>query len=936
MGLAKYRVWVTPLFKGVPGEDEFNITGRSSITEDMMIELFQFGDVDVQGKIGEGRTANLKVRMSEPIVASLVKYEFAVRIGQVRPTETEAEIIFWGQSNLKKRFGQAYVEFEAHDPLALKAKYHQVRRGDIALNVDPERGRITSDFYGLEDIMRAAHNTPEQQNRMMPCFAFPCGENGIWPLEDPPLIGYERFTPVSSLVEQILKSAFGPDLDARPEWNLPSNQYGWMDCYDTIIDHTDPDPDLNLGRYLVPVDPDDPQPGEVVYSYGYGEGTNLDNCENVDTDPERPATHAHYFDSHRVFRETAADTASSAKVGAWVDAVDAGFEIKRSEPGFPADTRPLTYAAESHISAYGVPPEHVTVKLRPADVQPFQIGHPRWTSAIVTEESVVGGDVYFGDYVYVRARRDNVEFEGDYKIIGIGWKQDGFGGLPYNTLELVPAVGGIPVENNDETFEGETPEPSSVTVWISTPSMGSLIDPGDDVTITATTSGGVVVGVQFYIDDVAFGSEDIASPYTTTWDTDLMAEGNYRIKAVARDSDGNLIPSAEIIITIASEAPPPPPPPEGNLLYVDGTKIRKVVDDSQVSMKILNVHTNGFSFPQTRFNQWAAAGITDIRLLLIWKRYETAPGIFSEAEFAHVRTSVARAKAAGIRTMICCAANAPKWDARALYIPSWSYDAAGPATVAGRSPVAPFNTQSLWDCLVIHGEAWVKKCVTEFVADEYVWGFQPGNEPDHYASYGGVNAPGQVIQAGTQILVDWMREADTGDAKIWPCMTTNYSSQDPTKATHNNWALITDKSRMTFNAHCYAAPASPTWVGYNLSHGVRSQEDGQFWNGFPEAQTYNTANKQGIKNHLEKWRQISVTHDRPVILDECGVPYNRATAAIRLANITDTRDAAMEKGFAGMGLWIGGENTNGDVYVSNPTGLAMRPEYAVISGFVAT
>jgi hypothetical protein len=930
MGLAKYRVWITPLFKGVPGEDEYTIEGRSSIAEHEIVELFQFGDVDVQGKMGEGRSATLKVRMAEPIVASLVKFEFAVRIGFIRPTETEAEIIFWGQSNLKKRFGQAYVELEAHDPLALKAKYHQVRRGDIALNVDPERGRTTSDFYGMDTILRAAHNTPEQQLRQMPCFAFPTGEKGVWPMEDPPLIGYERFTPVSSLLEQIIKSAFGPDVDARPEWNMPSNQYGWIDCYDQITDHLTPDPDLNLGRYLVPVDPDDPGAGEVVYSYGYMPGTNLDNCEDVNVDPERPATHAHYYDSHRVYRETAADATSSEKVGAWVDAVDAGFEIDR----LTGDTRPLIYLSESHVMAYGVPPEHVTLKLRPADVQPFQVGHPKWTAGIVTENEVVGGDVYFGDYVYVRARRDSVEFEGDYKILGIAWKQDGFNGLPYNVFELVPAVGGIPVENTDEPEEAP-PESPSASVWLTDPFEGENVTPGDDVVIAAEVSGDVV-GVQFYIDDVAFGSEDIAAPYTTTWDTDLMPEGNYRIGAVARDSSGNLIPGAEITITIAAVPPPPPPPPEGNLLYVDGVHIRKVVDDSHVSMKILNVHTNGFSFSQSRFNQWAAAGITDIRLLLIWKRYETSPGVFSEAEFAHVRTSVARAKAAGIRTMICCAANAPKWEARALYIPWWSYDANGPATIGPIGPSAPFNTQSLWDCLVIHGEAWVKKCVTEFVDEEYVWGYQPGNEPDHYSAYGGVNAPGQVIQAGTQILVDWMREADTGDSKIWPCMTTNYSSQDPTKATHNNWGLITDKSRMTFNAHCYAAPASPTWVGYNPSHGVRSQEDGQFWNGFPAAQTYNTANKQGIKNHLEKWRQISVTHDRPVILDECGVPYNRATAAARLANITDTRDAAMEKGFAGMGLWIGGENTSGDEYVSNPTGGAMRPEYAVISGFVAT
>lgn len=449
--LSAYQVWITPLFLGVPGEDEFTIDGRSTITEEDLIEVTQFGDLDVKGKIGEGRIATFKIRTSEPVVANLIAFQFAVRIGFLRPLETQSEIIFWGQANLKKRFRARYVEIEAHDPLALKAKYHQVRRGDIALNVDPERGRITSDFYGMETILRAAHNTPEQQDRQMPCFAFPCAGKGDFPAVDPPLIGYERFTPVSNLVEQILKSVFGPDLDARPEWLLPAQQYGWMDCYDPPTDHTTPDPYLNLGRYLVPGDLDNPDPEEVIFNYGYGNGTAYDNCEDVEVDPERPATHVHYYDSHRVYRETAADVSSSANVGAWVDAVDAGFEIERPSTGMTADTRPLIYLAESHIEAYGMPPEHVTLKLRPADVQPFQVGHPGWFSAMTGER--IGGQVYFGDYVYVRAQQDFIAFEGDYKILGIAWKQDGWNGLPYNVLELVPAVGGVSGTNVDEIEE---------------------------------------------------------------------------------------------------------------------------------------------------------------------------------------------------------------------------------------------------------------------------------------------------------------------------------------------------------------------------------------------------------------------------------------------------------------------------------------------------
>lgn len=444
---AAYKVWITPLFRGVPGELEIDISGRSQLTTEDMIEVPEFGDLDVFGKIGEGRTATLKVRMKQPMVSALEAFKFAVRIGDQRVNESQPEIIFWGQANLKKRFRQSYVEIQAHDPFALKAKYHQVRRGDLALNVDPERGRTTSDFAGMELIIQAVHNIVSQQARSMPCFGFPMSNFGGFLPFDIPVIGYERFTPVSTLLEQILKSVYGPDLDCRPEWLLPANQYGWMDCYDPILDRLSTDVN-NLGRYLVPEDLDDPQPGEAIFNYGYGAGGPYDNCEEFDTDPERPATHAHYYDSHRAYRETAADIDSSYDVGAWVDAVDAGFENPRPGPGETADTSALRYLAEAHVTAYGRPPEHVTVKLRPSDLQPFQIGHPGWAAAISGER--IGGQVYLGDYVYARAQQDGVVYEGEHKLVSIRWKMDGWNGIPYNVLELIPAVGGVPGDNEEE------------------------------------------------------------------------------------------------------------------------------------------------------------------------------------------------------------------------------------------------------------------------------------------------------------------------------------------------------------------------------------------------------------------------------------------------------------------------------------------------------
>ncbi len=453
MGESAYQIHITPLFRGVPDEIEDDITGRSEITEEDLILIPQFGDLEVSPvRIGEGRVAKFKVNMHEPVTAGLKPFQFAVRIGFLRPLEVQYEVIFWGQCNIRRRFKDGYIEFEAHDPLALKAKYHQVRRGDVALNVDPERGREPSDINGMYEIFLAAHNTQPQQDREMPCFAFPIN---IWgnfdAIEDPPLIGFERFTPVYNLYEQIIKSVYGPDVDATPQWTLPANQYGWIDCYDPITDYESPTPDTELGRNFIPEDPDDPAPGDLIFSFGDVDHPELDNCVDVQIDSERPTTHAHYFDSHRVYRQTAADASSSALVGAWVDAVDAGFEIKRSEPGFPADTRPLEYLAEQHVRAYGRPPEHITLVLRPVDapqMASMQFGHPRWTSAM--PGVVVGGNWYLGDYGWVRARKGYSEYDGPVKILGVKFIQEGFKGLPIIQVEVVPVITGEPGPNEDE------------------------------------------------------------------------------------------------------------------------------------------------------------------------------------------------------------------------------------------------------------------------------------------------------------------------------------------------------------------------------------------------------------------------------------------------------------------------------------------------------
>lgn len=71
------------------------------------------------------------------------------------------------------------------------------------------------------------------------------------------------------------------------------------------------------------------------------------------------------------------------------------------------------------------------------------------------------------------------------------------------------------------------------------------------VTITATATDNVaVVGVQFTVNGVNAGTEDTAAPFSTSWNTTLIANGSYVISARARDGSGNVKTAANVSVTV--------------------------------------------------------------------------------------------------------------------------------------------------------------------------------------------------------------------------------------------------------------------------------------------------------------------------------------------------------------------------------------------------
>lgn len=73
------------------------------------------------------------------------------------------------------------------------------------------------------------------------------------------------------------------------------------------------------------------------------------------------------------------------------------------------------------------------------------------------------------------------------------------------------------------------------------------------IAVSATASDNhAVVGVQFKLDGANLGNEDMASPYSITWNTRTTTNGNHTLTAVARDPAGNTRTSSAVNVKVAN------------------------------------------------------------------------------------------------------------------------------------------------------------------------------------------------------------------------------------------------------------------------------------------------------------------------------------------------------------------------------------------------
>ena len=88
-------------------------------------------------------------------------------------------------------------------------------------------------------------------------------------------------------------------------------------------------------------------------------------------------------------------------------------------------------------------------------------------------------------------------------------------------------------------------------VSITSPAGGAQLS--NTVTITATASDNVAVaGVQFFVDNVAIGTEATATPHSVNWDTRSITNGTHTLTARARDTAGNIGTSSGIAVNVSN------------------------------------------------------------------------------------------------------------------------------------------------------------------------------------------------------------------------------------------------------------------------------------------------------------------------------------------------------------------------------------------------
>jgi hypothetical protein len=102
-------------------------------------------------------------------------------------------------------------------------------------------------------------------------------------------------------------------------------------------------------------------------------------------------------------------------------------------------------------------------------------------------------------------------------------------------------------------FSVTLPDTTAPTVNVTAPANGATV--AGLVTVSATANDNVgVVGVQFLLNNSPVGAEDTSTPYSISWNSASVINGNYQLSARARDAAGNTTTATPVNVVVSNSS----------------------------------------------------------------------------------------------------------------------------------------------------------------------------------------------------------------------------------------------------------------------------------------------------------------------------------------------------------------------------------------------
>ena len=176
---------------------------------------------------------------------------------------------------------------------------------------------------------------------------------------------------------------------------------------------------------------------------------------------------------------------------------------------------------------------------------------------------------------------------------------------------------------------------TSPAVSITAPASGATVIGSTTVTASASDNVGVA-RVEFYANET-LQSSDNSAPYSFDWNTLLLTDGPYILKAVAYDAAGNSAPSSNVTVTVAHDTTLPSvsitSPANGDT--VSGTvSIAASASDNTAISKVeffVNDVLQGTDITAPYSHSWNTVSLARGSYTLTAKAYDTANNVQQSA-----------------------------------------------------------------------------------------------------------------------------------------------------------------------------------------------------------------------------------------------------------------------------------------------------------------